>query len=103
MTWRTWLEANGVETDGTERSVAFNTYPLSVQAAVDGLGVTLGWGHLVDPLIEAGQLVRLMEDRAVRTRSGYYLLKRSGRKPFPEQRLVEDWLLRLSATRKRYA
>lgn len=103
MTWRTWLGSNGVATSVMERAVAFNTYPLSVQAAVDGLGIALGWAHLVDPLLDSGALVRPAGDASVRTKSGYYLLKRPTHKAFPEQLIVEDWLLGLSAGRKRYA
>lgn len=103
MTWHTWLSGNGISTSLMERAVAFNTYPLSIQAAVDGLGVALGWAHLVDPLLESGALVRPIHDVSVRTQSGYYLLKSPSQKAFPERRIVEDWLLGLSAGRKRYA
>ncbi len=103
MTWRTWLGANGVATSPMERAVAFNTYPLSVQAAVDGLGIALGWAHLVDPLLESKALVRPIDGASVRTSSGYYLLRSPAHKAFPEQRIVQDWLLGLSAGRKRYA
>ena len=103
MTWHTWLGSNGISTSLMERAVAFNTYPLSIQAAVDGLGVALGWAHLVDPLLESGALVRPIQDISVRTQSGYFLLKSPTQKSFPERRIVEDWLLGLSAGRKRYA
>ncbi|SDX96160.1 transcriptional regulator, LysR family [Ruegeria halocynthiae] len=103
MTWRTWLDGKGISMSMTERAVAFNTYPLSIQAAVDGLGIALGWAHLVDPLLDSGALVRPVQDASVRTQSGYYLLKSPTHKPFPERRIVEDWLLGLSAGRKRYA
>lgn len=102
MTWRSWLHRNDVDTAEMERAVTFNTYPLSVQAAVDGLGIALGWGHLVDHLLESGELVRPLPGKSVRTKSGYYLLKKTAQKSFPEQRLVEDWLLGISAGRKRY-
>ncbi|NCW55397.1 MAG: LysR family transcriptional regulator, partial [Rhodobacteraceae bacterium] len=52
-----------------------NTYPLSIDAAVSGLGLALGWGHLVDHLIEDGKLVRPLQSVSVRTEFGYYLLK----------------------------
>lgn len=103
MTWRTWLDHNDVSTSLMEQAVAFNTYPLSVQAAVDGLGVALGWAHLVDPLLESGALVRPIPGVSVRTQSGYYLLKSPAHRAFPERGIVEDWLLGLSAGRKRYA
>ena len=102
MDWKIWLASQGVYDRALERTAFFNTYPLAIQAAVDGLGVALGWGHLVDHLLESGELVRPVEDRFARTQSGYYLLTNRGRKRFPERDIVEGWLLRTSAARKRY-
>lgn len=102
MTWKTWLGHNGISDAPLERAVAFNTYPLAIQAALDGLGVVLGWGHLVDHLLESGELVRPLGDQAVRTESGYYLLKNASHKGFPEKQIVENWLIEQSAQRKRY-
>ncbi|MEX0346958.1 MAG: LysR substrate-binding domain-containing protein [Rhizobiaceae bacterium] len=102
MTWPEWLGYNGQSVSGLERVTSFNTYPLSIQAAMDGLGIALGWQHLVDPLLETGQLVRPLGDTCVRTQSGYYLMKRTSRKSFPELELVRDWLIGESDTRQRY-
>ncbi len=102
MTWTTWLQEMGIATPELDQSASFNTYPLAVQAAVDGLGVALGWAHLVDHLLDSGALVRPLGASNVRSDFGYYLLRPEKRKPFPERNLVEDWLLKASATRKRY-
>ncbi|MGR3291339.1 MAG: LysR substrate-binding domain-containing protein [Paracoccaceae bacterium] len=102
MTWTTWLQEMGIATPELDRSASFNTYPLAVQAAVDGLGVALGWAHLVDHLLDSGALVRPLGASNVRSDFGYYLLRPEKRKAFPERNLVEDWLLKASATRKRY-
>ncbi|WP_412509302.1 LysR substrate-binding domain-containing protein, partial [Roseovarius sp. SYSU LYC5161] len=61
--WRTWLARQGADPDRIRQSTFVNTYPLAVQAALDGLGVALGWGHLVDAHLQAGALVR---DEALR-------------------------------------
>lgn len=103
MTWKTWLDLRGIRDVALDRSAIFNTYPLGVQAAVDGLGLALGWGHLVDHLLESGALVRPLPEGSVRTRSGYYLLRNTQKKPFPAQQIVQDWLLQASAARTRYA
>ncbi len=102
MNWQTWLGKLGIAGREPGRSLAFNTYPLAIQAAVDGLGIALGWGHLVDPLLESGQLVRPLGDADIRTTHGYYLLTRENRASFPECSIVESWLLQISAARKRY-
>jgi len=102
MSWPGWLHSTGADPEDLGPSTSFNTYPLAVQAAVDGLGVALGWGHLVDHLIAAGALVRPLGDRQVRSNFGYYLLSSNKKKSFPERDVVENWLLTESAGRKRH-
>ncbi|MFQ5624595.1 MAG: LysR substrate-binding domain-containing protein [Paracoccaceae bacterium] len=103
MNWDTWLRGHLPAPPTIERSVVFNTYPLAIQAAVDGLGIALGWGHLVDHLLENGVLVRPLRQTHTRTEFGYYLLRLEKRRSFPERDIVEDWLLSESAQRKSYA
>ncbi|MGR3621661.1 LysR substrate-binding domain-containing protein [Pseudophaeobacter sp.] len=102
MTWKTWFSHQEVADPPLDRAVAFNTYPLAIQAALDGFGVVLGWGHLVDHLLASGELVRPTGEAAVRTQSGYYLLTNKSHKGFPERQIVKDWLVEQSAQRKRY-
>lgn len=102
MNWKIWLDEKGIAMQQHDQSVSFNTYPLAVQAAVGGLGVALGWGHLVDRLLESGALVRPLGATSVRSEFGYYLLRPKKRKSFPERTIVENWLLGESAARNRY-
>ncbi len=102
MNWTTWLSHKGKSGLKLDQAVLFNTYPLAIQAAVDGLGVALGWGHLVDHLLDAGKLIRPLGGLDVRTADGYYLLRPEKPAPFPEQISVEGWLLEVSASRRRY-
>ena len=102
MDWTKWLRGQGLQDPVVDQAAIFNTYPLAIQAAVDGLGLALGWGHLVDRYLESGALVRPMGDAALRTRSGYYLLRRKGQTRLPSQDVVAKWLLNESARRKRY-
>ncbi|MCP5088650.1 MAG: LysR family transcriptional regulator [Rhodobacteraceae bacterium] len=102
MNWKTWLAHYDYEFDGLDQAVFFNTYPLAIQAAVDGLGIALGWGHLVDPLIKSGKLVRPLDSAEIRTNHGYYLLHPEKRQTFPECTAVESWLKQESAQRTRY-
>ncbi len=102
MNWDDWLGHQGLSGYSIERASLFNTYPLAIQAAVAGIGLALGWGHLVDHLLDSGQLVRPLGASCIRTESGYYLLQREKRKSFHERRVVEQWLLKESTTRRRY-
>lgn len=102
MDWRQWLEGQGIERPVEDRRTLFNTYPLAIGAAVNGLGIALGWGHLVDRYLEGGQLIRPFGKAALQTTSGYYLLRPQGRSAPAAQTRVARWLLRESAARRRY-
>lgn len=73
MNWRTWLSRNDVHLPARHRGLRINSYPLLIDAARNGQGVALGWRYLVDRDIEAGTLVRLL-DEFVSTELGYYLV-----------------------------
>jgi len=102
LNWRTWLANKGVDPEKIRHSTFVNTYPLSIQAAADGLGIALGWGHLVDRHLQSGALVRPLGADHVRTQSGYYLLQRKEVGMHAECAVVTRWLLKESAARQRY-
>ena len=102
MNWRTWLGQKGIEAHNFDEVTLFNTYPLSIYAAMDGLGIALGWGHLVDQMIASGKLVRPIPEASVRTNHGYYLLMPERRKPPAPVTEVANWLTEISAKRRRY-
>lgn len=97
INWRVWLTEqtvdlpHGGDRPGGLRRLIINSYPLIVQAARDGLGVALGWKHLVDEPLAAGTLVRPLE-HLVRTDFGYYLLMRQDREASPEAEAFRDWV-----------
>jgi len=92
MNWRTWFHHNAVARVELDRTTLFNTYALAIHAAIDGVGVALGWGHLVDPMLASGQLVRPLRDRQVETSHGYFLLTPEDRVQSAGCREVADWL-----------
>lgn len=102
MNWQAWLARVGAEARRLERTTLFNSYPLSIHAALDGVGVALGWGHLVDQYLNNGRLVRPLGDAQVRTKFGYYLLTPQNHPAFPSRTEISDWLMAVSASRKRY-
>jgi len=95
LNWRSWLQHRGCGDLPITQSIVVNTYPLAIQAAVDGFGVALGWKYLVDLHLESGRLVKLWDNVSVVTESGYYLLVPDRHKSFPERDIVENWLVNL--------
>ena len=89
--WRSWLAEVGASDHTETNPLTFNTYALAVQAASNGIGVALGWKHLVNEAIASGALIRPLE-QSVRTGSGYYMLRRRGEPPAEAAQLLRRWL-----------
>lgn len=73
--WEVWLRTLGMEIDLSKQSHVFNAndYNMLVQLAVSGQGVCLGWHHLVDRLVQQGQLVAVGEKQIVYKEKCHYL------------------------------
>jgi DNA-binding transcriptional LysR family regulator len=106
INWRVWLTEQDIRLprDGSGtgpaglRRLVINSYPLIVQAARDGLGVALGWKHLVEEPLAAGALLRPLEG-VVRTDLGYHLLVRQVRGASPQAAAFRDWARKLAAAK----
>jgi len=61
-TWRMWLEASGVKGIDPTRGLSFTSDGLAIQAALDGLGVTLTTPALVHKDLASGKLVQPFAD-----------------------------------------
>ncbi|WP_312931949.1 LysR substrate-binding domain-containing protein [Pseudomonas sp.] len=58
MGWDGWLHAFGHRLTPQQGSAVFDSYPLTLQAAVAGHGIALGWRRTAGTLIEQGTLVQ---------------------------------------------
>lgn len=56
--WPGWFDAIGAPRLRTGPKVAFDSYPLALQAAVAGQGVALGWQRTTQAMIDEGKLIR---------------------------------------------
>lgn len=94
--WTTWADFLR-EVGGPDRVLnvrRFNSHVIALQAARSGHGVVLGWGSLVTPLIEAGDLVQLT-DAEIKAPHAYFVTW-SARRPLSHQAtILRDWLLTL--------
>ncbi len=102
MNWSTFLHNHLPEVPEINTFTVFNAYPHAIQATVDGMGIALGWGHLVDHLLKKGALVRPLNSIQTRTEFGYYLMRKIECQDHPERDIVEKWLLSESAARNSY-
>lgn len=90
--WATWLATLGVTNDAALRIRHFGDANLAIQAAVSGLGVTLCWRSLAVDDLNAGRLVRLL-DQSIPTTLGYYLVMPENRAGTNKASIFRNWLL----------
>ena len=71
--WPVWLRELGVTDRCARPALRVNSYPLLIQAAIDGHGIALGWQNLSDHLIANGSLVRA-STATLDTGHGFYVV-----------------------------
>ncbi|MCV2866399.1 LysR substrate-binding domain-containing protein [Albidovulum sediminicola] len=77
MSWAEWLAAVGAEAEPTEPDMVFNDYQLTLQAALAGEGLALGWSLSSALLVQAGLLMRPLPAE-VRTGNAFFLIAAPG-------------------------
>ena len=90
--WRTWLLAAGVRDFGELAGLSFHDPGLALQAAIDGLGIAIGYLELAEADLAAGRLVRPF-DLAVRHGLSYHLVYPAARRDEPDLAAFRRWML----------
>lgn len=91
MTWPTWFRALGANPPKLDYRLHCHLYTDTIQAALHGHGVALGWGRMLDHLLASGELVRLT-DLVVKPREAYYLVVPHGRDTTDTIMSLAQWL-----------
>lgn len=90
--WRLWLTAAGLPADISRRpGPSFDLILMTVQAAIDGIGVAMGRTSYVQEDIAKGRLVVPFRI-ALPADAGFYLVSPEGRADPPKLRAFRDWL-----------
>ncbi len=92
MNWAILLTEMSLPLPEVPRKLRMNNYPMLLDAAKRGLGMTLGWSSLTDDDLAAGRLVRPVEG-AVKTRYAYYIVRPYGETTSPAMQAFRDWML----------
>jgi LysR family transcriptional regulator, glycine cleavage system transcriptional activator len=91
--WRLWLTAAGLPTDiSKQRGITFDLILMTVQAAIDGIGVAMGRTSYVQDDIAKGRLVVPFKI-TLPTDAGFYLVSPEAVTDPPKLRLFRDWLV----------
>ena len=91
MEWDSWLQAFGQTLEGCPKGSLFDSYPLMLQAAVEGHGIAMGWRRTAGRLIENGALVRPCAE-SVPLPDAISVFRRQGGEDRIEVRALIEWL-----------
>ena len=91
--WRRWFGHVGIDELPGSQALSFHEPMLSMQAAVNGLGVGMGYCELIDVDLAAGILQQILPIE-VRHPYSYYLVYPPERRRDDEVRRFRDWILR---------
>jgi LysR family glycine cleavage system transcriptional activator len=91
--WRLWLTAAGLPSDiSRQPGITFDLILMTVQAAVDGIGVAMGRTSYVQDDIAKGRLV-VPFNIALPADAGFYLVSPEGVAEPPKLKAFRQWLL----------
>jgi DNA-binding transcriptional LysR family regulator len=95
LTWRSWASGVGLGPAIGRASdlsrLRFNHYTDTIQAAINGEGVALGWSVLIEGHLNEGRLVRLGQ-AGLTLPEAYHLLVPSGRPISDAAGVFFDWI-----------
>jgi LysR family transcriptional regulator, glycine cleavage system transcriptional activator len=91
--WRQWLTAAGLPSDISKQpGITFDLILMTVQAAIDGIGVAMGRTSYVQDDIAKGRLVVPFKI-ALPADAGFYLVSPEGVAESPKLRAFRQWLI----------
>src|SRR5229473_1769941 len=91
--WRLWLTAAGLPADISKQpGVTFDLIFMTVQAAIDGIGVAMGRTSYVEADIAKGRLVVPFKI-ALPVDAGFYLVSPEARADSPKLSAFRQWLI----------
>jgi len=91
--WRQWLTAAGLPSDISKQpGITFDLILMTVQAAIDGIGVAMGRTSYVQDDIAKGRLVVPFKI-ALPADAGFYLVSPEGTAEPPKLRAFRQWLI----------
>lgn len=90
--WRLWLTAAGLPIDMARHGPTFDLNLMTVQAAIDGLGVAIGRTSYVQDDIDRGRLI-VPFDIALPADAGFYLVSPHAAADNPKLSAFRSWLV----------
>src|SRR6202012_1774112 len=90
--WSIWLHATGVRMPRGQRTLAFQSHNLAIQAAIQGLGVILADPTEIAEELQAGRLLQPLDSRLAIATRGHYFYSVAESENAPSVLKVREWL-----------
>ncbi len=91
ISWNEWFAAFSIDARKARYGMRCSFYTDSIQAALSGQGIALGWSRLVDDLLKQNRLVRVLP-HATPTRNGYFIVLPRTRSPSWPVTAFGEWI-----------
>ncbi|RDL45053.1 LysR family transcriptional regulator [Marinomonas piezotolerans] len=91
MIWERLFEQNNVLWSPSQTVMEFDNYTLLMQAAIAGQGMALGWGSLVDDMLEK-KLLTAFREFTTHSSNGYFTVVSPSRVDDPVVTIFKDWI-----------
>ncbi|KHM49580.1 MULTISPECIES: LysR substrate-binding domain-containing protein [Pseudoalteromonas] len=93
VNWEEWFAGVGLEQLEPRNRININNYPMLLQASINGQGIALAWGSLVDEYLQSGVLIRPTE-HVLTTGSKFSMIEPNNRGRMPTSvKHFREWLL----------
>ncbi|MFP2769650.1 LysR substrate-binding domain-containing protein [Oceanisphaera sp. KMM 10153] len=92
MNWGDWFSYFGIHYHVPSNSLIFNQVPLAVNAALKGMGITLGWEFMLKEMLE-NRFIKIAGDFYVETGRADYLVYSTTKPLSASAGIFRDWLL----------
>ena len=89
--WDHWLKEVGSTVRVGESGTSYDSYPMMIQAALEGHGIALGWQRTVDKFLKSGLMVKPFAE-SLYLPEGLSIYQPADRKTHPGTSTLLDWL-----------
>lgn len=97
LTWQHWLDAANIQDVDTDGGYEFDLLDYSIQAAIDGIGITIADRNMIQRELASGHLRQVL-DVQVDGHQSYWFVLRPGHQASRSQRAFAEWLQAEAAT-----
>jgi LysR family glycine cleavage system transcriptional activator len=91
--WEWWFENAGIRNHPKLSLLGFDSYANVIQAAVEGQGIALGYGPIINDFLRRKDLVKAIDLTFTNTGHGYYLVYPAIKPISDDVKAFGDWVL----------